>query len=186
MGRSTSAAPHRWNAIYLLLFPPSRRRHLHPPSACRLRHWPRLFARYKLTANPTRRRRRCTSCGRKATRSTNNSPLRGRKVAAVADDREVAVEIYDQMQLSNAGEGRGQRAWRQSRVDGGARLSVRLCRFFQGGWLVPLVARRSGATGHGSRGPVYAHRYRTFPRGGGSAYRSFRFRYVSHEELIIS
>ena len=54
--------------------PPPRHRHLHTPSACDLRHCQRLFANYKLPANPTRRRRRYTSCGGDSAQSTNNSP----------------------------------------------------------------------------------------------------------------
>ena len=59
-----------------------------------------------------------------------------------------------------------------------------LCFFFH-----CLQVCRSGATGHGSRGPVYAHGYGTIPRGGGSAYHRllgfFWFRYASHGEIII-
>ena len=47
---------------------------MHTPSACDLRHCQRLFANYKLPANPTRRRRRYTSCGGDSAQSTNNSP----------------------------------------------------------------------------------------------------------------
>ena len=91
----------------------------------------------------------------------------------MAGSREAAVEMCFQKQLSMAGEGEeAADTAAVVRVDGGAWLPVRttIPRTFSAMYIVPLFARKSRVTNHGSRGQMYVHRYGTFPLGGGSAY----------------